>query len=83
MTDLGGRVRVLAIRRAADRTILEHLPRRTTRLHAADEAYLIGPYDELLTVVRRDRPAPSAPDLAGPAGLLTDGQGADVSPPGS
>ena len=83
MTDLGGRTRVLAIRRAADRTILEHLPRRTTRLHADDEAYLIGPYDELLTVVRKDRPAPSAPDLAAPASLLTGDQGAGVSPPGS
>jgi len=55
MHELAGRTRVLALRRAADRTVLEHPPRRTTRFHQADEAYLIGPYDELLTVLRRDR----------------------------
>jgi hypothetical protein len=49
---------VLAIRRAADRTVLEHPPRRSTRFRPADDAYLIGPYDELLTVLRRDRPSP-------------------------
>jgi Trk K+ transport system NAD-binding subunit len=58
MDDLGGLTRVLAIRRAADRTVLERLPRRATQFQPADEAYLIGPYDELLTVLRRDRPAP-------------------------
>jgi Trk K+ transport system NAD-binding subunit len=61
MNDLGARTRVLAIRRAADKTILEHLPRRATRFDPDDEAYLIGPYDELLTVLRRDRPAPQLP----------------------
>jgi Trk K+ transport system NAD-binding subunit len=61
MHDLAARTRVLAIRRAADRTILEHPPRRSTRFRPADEAYLIGPYDELLTVLRRDRPSPQAP----------------------
>src|SRR6185437_5713930 len=61
MDDLGGRTRVLAIRRAADQTVLEHLPRRATRFEPADEAYLIGPYDELLTVLRRDRPSPGIP----------------------
>lgn len=60
MFDLAARTRVLAIRRAADRAVLEHLPRRSTRFHPADEAYLIGPYEELLTVLRRDRPAPQA-----------------------
>jgi Trk K+ transport system NAD-binding subunit len=63
MNDLGARTRVLAIRRAADKAILEHLPRRATRFEPDDEAYLIGPYDELLTVLRRDRPAPQAPGL--------------------
>jgi Trk K+ transport system NAD-binding subunit len=67
MRDLAARTRVLAIRRAADRTVLEHPPRRGTRFQPADEAYLIGPYDELLTVLRRDRPSPSAPaDLTQP-----------------
>jgi Trk K+ transport system NAD-binding subunit len=56
MHDLAARTRVLAIRRAADRTVLEHPPRRSTRFRPADEAYLIGPYGELLTVLRRDRP---------------------------
>ena len=64
MHELAARTRVLAIRRAADRSTLEHLPRRNTRFHPADEAYLIGPYDELLTVLRRDRPSPQAPASA-------------------
>jgi Trk K+ transport system NAD-binding subunit len=55
MHELAARTRVLALRRAADRSVLEHPPRRATRFHPADEAYLIGPYDELLTVLRRDR----------------------------
>ncbi|HEY6494548.1 MAG TPA: NAD-binding protein [Trebonia sp.] len=55
MDELAARTRVLALRRAADRSVLEHPPRRTTRFERADEAYLIGPYDELLTVLRRDR----------------------------
>ena len=43
MNDLGARTRVLAIRRAADKAVLEHLPRRATRFEPDDEAYLIGP----------------------------------------
>jgi Trk K+ transport system NAD-binding subunit len=62
MDELTARTRVLALRRAADRSVLEHPPRRTTRFHRADEAYLIGPYDELLTVLRRDRPSPGLTD---------------------
>jgi Trk K+ transport system NAD-binding subunit len=58
MNDLAARTRVLAIRRAADKAILEHPPRRSTRFEPDDEAFLIGPYEELLTVLRRDRPAP-------------------------
>ena len=61
MHDLAARTRVLAIRRAADKAILEHPPRRSTRFRPDDEAYLIGPYSELLTVLRRDRPTPEAP----------------------
>ncbi len=68
MNDLGAKIHVLAIRRAADRAVLEHLPRRSTRFHPDDEAYLIGPYEELLTVVRRDRPVPQAPGLVSPPG---------------
>jgi Trk K+ transport system NAD-binding subunit len=55
MRDLAARTRVLAIRRAADRAILEHPPRRAAQFQPDDEAYLIGPYDELLAVLRRDR----------------------------
>jgi Trk K+ transport system NAD-binding subunit len=66
MDDLGGRTRVLAIRRAADQSVLEHLPRRATRFGPADQAYLIGPYDELLTVLRRDRPSPSGGHMPAP-----------------
>ena len=60
MSDLAARTRVLAIRRAADREVLEHPPRRSTRFRPDDEAYLIGPYEELLAVLRRDRPSPKA-----------------------
>jgi Trk K+ transport system NAD-binding subunit len=67
MLDLAARSRVLAIRRAADRSVLEHPLRRDTRFCAADEAYLIGPYSELLTVLRRDRPASQTPGLSQPA----------------
>ena len=64
MDELAARTRVLALRRAADRSVLEHPPRRTTRFHQADEAYLIGPYDELLTVLRRDRHSPRRTDAS-------------------
>jgi Trk K+ transport system NAD-binding subunit len=65
MHELAARTRVLALRRAADRAVLEHPPRRATRFEPADEAYLIGPYDELLTVLRRDRPSPGQPPTDG------------------
>jgi Trk K+ transport system NAD-binding subunit len=60
MGDLAARTRVLAIRRAADPERLEHPPRRDTRFQPADEAYLIGPYEELLAVIHRDRASPQA-----------------------
>ena len=63
MGDLGARTRILAISRAPDQAYLEHPPRRGTRLGAGDQAYLIGPYEELLAVLRRDRPAPQAGNL--------------------
>jgi Trk K+ transport system NAD-binding subunit len=58
MQDLGAQTRILAISRTFGQGDLEHPPRRGTRLRAGDEAYLIGPYEELLAVLRRDRPAP-------------------------
>ena len=58
MSDLSARTRVLALRRANDEQLLEHPPRRGTRFRAGDEAFLIGPYEDLLAVLRQDRPAP-------------------------
>lgn len=61
MRELPGTVRVVAIRRAAsaggadDPAALEHPPRRDTTLAASDDAYLVGPYAELLEVLRHDR----------------------------
>ena len=55
MSELSARIRVVAIDRAASRGELEHPPRRETRLEAGDVAYLAGPYEELLRVLRRER----------------------------
>lgn len=52
MLKLGADVRVIAIDRGDH---LEHPPRRITRFAAGDKAYLAGPYEELLRVMRRDR----------------------------
>jgi Trk K+ transport system NAD-binding subunit len=53
MTDLSARIRIIAIQRG-DGGTLEHPPRRDTRLKAGDHAYLAGPYEELLRVLRRE-----------------------------
>jgi Trk K+ transport system NAD-binding subunit len=54
MLDLSAQIRVIAIRRAgADR--LEYPPRRDTRFQAGDQAYLLGPYEELLGVLRQEK----------------------------
>jgi Trk K+ transport system NAD-binding subunit len=53
MSELSARVRVIAIRRAGGG--LEHPPRRGTRLAPGDDAYLAGPQEELLQVLRRER----------------------------
>jgi Trk K+ transport system NAD-binding subunit len=55
MADLGARTRVIALSRAAEGGQLEHPPRRGTRFAGGDEAYLLGPYEELLRVLRRDQ----------------------------
>jgi Trk K+ transport system NAD-binding subunit len=60
MQDLGARIRVVAIARgggegAGGDERLEHPPRRDTRLGAGDRAYLLGPYEELLRVLGRER----------------------------
>lgn len=63
MGELSARTRVVAIGRAdgdADGDgALEHPPRRGTRFRAGDQAYLIGPYEELLQVLRRDALSPA------------------------
>jgi len=53
MQDLGARIRVVAIDRAGGE--MEHPPRRDTRFAAGDQAYLLGPYEELLRVLSRER----------------------------
>jgi Trk K+ transport system NAD-binding subunit len=55
MEDLSVRTRVIALSRAAAGGALEHPPRRGTRFAGGDEAYLLGPYDELIRVLQRDR----------------------------
>jgi Trk K+ transport system NAD-binding subunit len=55
MADLSTRTRVIALSRAAEGGRLEHPPRRGTRFAGGDEAYLLGPYEELLRVLRRDQ----------------------------
>jgi Trk K+ transport system NAD-binding subunit len=57
MADLSSRTRVIALNRAAGDGHLEHPPRRGTRFAGGDEAYLLGPYEELLSVLRRDQTA--------------------------
>jgi Trk K+ transport system NAD-binding subunit len=79
MHELAARTRVLALRRAADRSVLEHPPRRATRFHQADEAYLMGPYDELLTVLRRDRHSSGLPDSSTAAASADAGASEDAS----
>ena len=54
MTELSANTRVVALTRAATGT-MEHPPRRGTRFQAGDLAYLVGPYEELLGVLRRAR----------------------------
>ncbi len=58
MLDLSARIRVIAIRRTdyADHPgrDLEYPPRRDTLFGPGDQAYLIGPYEELLSELKRD-----------------------------
>jgi Trk K+ transport system NAD-binding subunit len=54
MQELSARTRVVAISRADAPNTLEHPPRSGTRFRAGDRAYLVGPYEELLQVLRRD-----------------------------
>jgi Trk K+ transport system NAD-binding subunit len=55
MSELSASIRVIAIDRRSGHGELEHPPRRGTRLAAGDDAYLAGPYEELLSVLRSER----------------------------
>jgi Trk K+ transport system NAD-binding subunit len=55
MRELSARTRVIAIRRAGSGE-LEHPARRYTRFAAGDDAYVVGPYEELLDLLERDAP---------------------------
>jgi Trk K+ transport system NAD-binding subunit len=69
MSGLSAGIRVLAIARAETASgpgNLEHPPRRDTRLAAGDDAYLAGPYEELLAILRRERAGPER-ELEDPA----------------
>jgi Trk K+ transport system NAD-binding subunit len=54
MVELGARIRVVAIRRTG-RADLELTPRRDASFAAGDEAFVVGPYEELITLLRRNR----------------------------
>ena len=55
MLGLSARIRVIAISRMREGGRLEYPPRRDTRFEGGDQAYLVGPYEELLRVLRRDQ----------------------------
>jgi Trk K+ transport system NAD-binding subunit len=60
MRELSARIRVVAIVRAESGGAMEHPPRRDTRFAAGDQAYLVGPYEELLRVLGRERETESS-----------------------
>jgi Trk K+ transport system NAD-binding subunit len=55
MSELSTQTRVIAIER--DNEPIQLHPRRDSRLTAGDTAYLVGPYRELLTSLRKGQPA--------------------------
>ncbi len=55
MRQLSARIRVVSIVRGGPGGEMEHPPRRDTRFAAGDQAYLLGPYEELLRVLSRER----------------------------
>lgn len=64
MFELSTQTRVIAITRD-DSPVRLH-PRRDARLRAGDTVYLVGPYRELMTTLRKGQP-PRRPDVAGEA----------------
>jgi Trk K+ transport system NAD-binding subunit len=85
MGELSARTRVVAIHRAAGadgvRTV-EYPPRSGTRFGAGDDAYLVGPYEELLAVLRRDALAPGDVTAAGSGDATAPGAAAEPTRPG-
>jgi Trk K+ transport system NAD-binding subunit len=56
MSDLSARTRVIAIsRHRSGGGELEYPPRRDTRFEAGDEAFVVGPYEELLQLLRHEK----------------------------
>ncbi len=53
MGELDANVRVIAISRRSG--VLEYPPRRDTRFAPGDSAYLAGPYEELMRILKRER----------------------------
>ena len=58
MADLSARVRVFALRRATGPRLLEHPPRGDTVFAPGDEAFLIGPHEDLVDILQRDQAQP-------------------------
>ena len=75
--DLPVQIRVIALQPGAGS--LELSPRRDTRFEAGDTAYLVGPYHDLLTVLRKGQcghPRKAHPPMSVTDGLgLSDGLG--------
>jgi Trk K+ transport system NAD-binding subunit len=72
LQELAARTRVVAIRRNGGP--LELSPRRATRFAAGDQAYAVGPYSEILRVLRRSRVTFTGnvlPELGEPAAPAT------------
>ncbi|MBZ5741333.1 NAD-binding protein [Nocardioides mangrovi] len=57
MRDLAARILVVSLVREGGPA--EHKPRRDTRFAAGDTAFLVGPYEELLHLLRTDAPSPA------------------------
>jgi Trk K+ transport system NAD-binding subunit len=82
MQDLSARTRVIALQRAGSTGPLEHPPRRGTRFGGGDRAYLVGPYEELLQVLRRQQvsagPGPGTEGESRPQ--ATESRATDAAP---
>ena len=81
MRELSARIRVVSLVRSGG--VAEHPPRRDTRFAGGDAAYLIGPYDELLLLLRSDQPAAETTSAASlvPSSSMGDGSPPAEAPP--